>query len=77
MDSNEVGQIEIAQGFNDWFWQVEGFHLLAERFYEEFQHDMDPPRAAAWLQAAFEAGVACAVEQQRKMVRTEGPSGSR
>jgi len=41
--------------FNDWFDQLEGFHLLSERFYaENEQHDAQ--YMTRWLKAAFAAG---------------------
>lgn len=40
--------------FDDWFNQLESYHLLSERFYEEYEN-MDVNRIVDWLRAAFEA----------------------
>lgn len=45
--------------FEQWFNQLEGYHLLSERFYNELE-DPDPKyvlaRALLWVKAAFAAG---------------------
>ena len=41
--------------FEDWFNQLENYHLLSERYYEEFDHS-DITRNIQWLKAAFLAG---------------------
>lgn len=40
--------------FNQWFHQLEGFHLLSERFYTDCE-TMTPQYMTEWLKAAFES----------------------
>jgi hypothetical protein len=40
--------------FNQWFHQLEGFHLLSERFYTDCE-TMNAQYITEWLRAAFEA----------------------
>ena len=48
--------------FNDWFFELEGFGMRCERFYDElstFRDDISfgkPESLIVWLQAAYEAG---------------------
>lgn len=51
----------VKKAFDDWFWQLEGHHLLGERFYDEHKTH-DEKRMFEWLQAAFEAGQQSAVK---------------
>lgn len=49
---------DLPQPLQDWLLELEGFHLRAERLYEEVRTDFqrDPTRALDWLQAAYELG---------------------
>ena len=52
--------------FNEWFNQLEGFHIKSERFYESltaFSNEALAINMVKWLEAAFEAGRA--TEQKR------------
>ena len=57
--------------FDDWFFELEGFGMRCERFYNElstFRDDINigkPESLIKWLQAAFEAG------QESKSVNTD------
>jgi hypothetical protein len=45
--------------FEDWFTELEGYSLRAERFYDEMDTHTDGMTAIAmvkWLRAAYEAG---------------------
>jgi hypothetical protein len=45
--------------FNEWFNQLEGFHIKSERFYESltaFSNEALAINMVKWLEAAFEAG---------------------
>ena len=45
--------------FNEWFNQLEGFHIKSERFYESmtaFSNESLAINMVKWLEAAFEAG---------------------
>ena len=44
--------------FEDWFYQLEGYTLKAERFYEAIDvfARKKPEVLVEWLRAAFEAG---------------------
>lgn len=46
--------------FNEWFHQLEGYHLKSERFYEEFDIVRSKEELAStmvlWLEAAFISG---------------------
>lgn len=75
MDSNEVGKVEEA--FQEWLWQIEGFHLYGERFLDEVQHGLEPARAIAWLRAAFEAGLTLARSDESKVARRTGTDEQR
>ena len=52
--------------FDNWFYQVEGFTLKAERFYDDLEVFAltDPDVLKQWLKAAFEAGA----EMQRNAI---------
>lgn len=53
--------------FEDWLYDLEGFHLLCERIYEECKADRDSwVKIKDWLQAAYEAGYEKAQEQEPK-----------
>ena len=75
MDSNEVGKVEEA--FQEWLWQIEGFHLYGERFLDEVQHGLEPARAIAWLRAAFEAGLTLARSDEPEVARRTGTDEQR
>lgn len=60
----------MSKDFEDWFNQLEGYHLLSERFYDDLDeyafcvmsgYDQQAREVKVdikkWLQAAFEAGV--------------------
>ena len=62
--------------FENWFNQLEGYHLLSERFYDDLDeytfcvmsgYDQQAREVKTdikkWLQAAFEAGVSCEKEK--------------
>lgn len=41
--------------FEDWFYELEGFGLRAERFYDDFI-DGDMEKMIKWLEAAYDSG---------------------
>ncbi len=49
--------------FNEWFYEVEGFALRSERFYEDLEYYAEddaprvPKRVLEWLKAAYEVGL--------------------
>lgn len=45
--------------FNEWFYELEGFALRSERFYEDLEHskEQSPTRILEWLKAAYEVGL--------------------
>lgn len=50
---------EIQTLFDEWFYSQEGYHNLAERFYEELDYGDRVRRqetAKEWLMAAFNEG---------------------
>lgn len=71
----------LNRDFEDWFNQLEGYHLLSERFYDDLEeyafcvmagYDQQAKEVKTdikkWLQAAFEAGVNC---EKKKTTTTE------
>lgn len=50
---------ELLEAFNNWFYEMEGFHFVAERFYEELNvNDIEKREEVAleWLKTAFQKG---------------------
>lgn len=49
----------IKEEFGDWFWELEGFHIRSERFYDDFNQSVETKNSklmVEWLQSAFEMG---------------------
>lgn len=49
----------MSTDFNEWFNELEGFHIKSERFYESltaFSNDALAISMVKWLETAFEAG---------------------
>ena len=68
--------LSLNDDFENWFYQLEGYHLLSERFYDDLDeysfcvisgYDQQAKEVKSdikkWLQAAFEAGVNCEKEK--------------
>lgn len=50
---------ELKSAFDEWFYGLEGFHLLCERFYDEISIPNTLERqeiAKEWLKSAFQEG---------------------
>lgn len=57
----------MTDGFDDWFYELEGYHFRAERFWDDFA-SQDPKLVLEWLRTAYEIGYA---EGQRVYGGTE------
>ena len=50
---------ELQEAFNNWFYGMEGFHFLCERFYDEIEVPDVLKRqeiTKEWLKSAFQEG---------------------
>lgn len=65
------------EDFDSWFYQVENYHLLAERFWDDIDgaHLLSVEdrqrRMTDWLKAAFEAGHDAAIEELKNKTVSE------
>jgi len=41
--------------FDDWFWELEGFHIRSERFWDDVESNRRE-EIYKWLQTAYEMG---------------------
>jgi hypothetical protein len=41
--------------FDDWFWELEGYHIRAERFWDDFENNRRQ-EMYEWLKVAYEVG---------------------
>ncbi len=41
--------------FDDWFWELEGYHIRSERFWDDVDNDRRE-ELYKWMQTAFEMG---------------------
>jgi hypothetical protein len=41
--------------FDNWFWEMEGYHIRSERFWDDFDNNRRS-EIYKWLQTAFEMG---------------------
>jgi hypothetical protein len=41
--------------FDDWFWELEGYHIRAERFWDDFENSRRQ-EMYEWLKTAYEIG---------------------
>jgi hypothetical protein len=60
----------MNNSFNEWFHQLEGYHIKSERFYESltaFSNEALAISTVKWLEAAFDAGRAAEREACAKV----------
>lgn len=43
--------------FDDWFWELEGYHIRSERFWDDVDNNRRE-QIYEWMQTAFEMGYA-------------------
>jgi hypothetical protein len=43
--------------FDEWFWELEGYHIRSERFWDDVDHNRRE-QIYEWMQTAFEVGYA-------------------
>lgn len=62
--------MELEHEFNEWYQDLEGFHLRCERVWEELDIDSRDQyfMLNRWLLAAFEAGAKAAYKDIEKYV---------
>jgi len=41
--------------FHDWFWELEGYHIRSERFWDDVENNRKR-EIYEWLQTAYEMG---------------------
>ena len=49
----------MKDGFEDWFYEMEGFHIRAERFWTDYDYakeSKDNKSMVEWLRSAFQVG---------------------
>lgn len=66
---------DLPQPLQDWLLELEGFHLRAERLFEEAKTDFQdrPLRVLDWLQVAYELGQRNASAPVAQAVTAEPP----
>lgn len=45
----------MTDGFDDWFYELEGYHIRAERFWDDFA-SQDQKLMLEWVRTAYEIG---------------------
>lgn len=45
----------MKEGFEDWFYEMEGFHIRAERFWDDVA-SQDQKSILGWLRTAYQMG---------------------
>lgn len=43
------------KGFDDWFWELEGFHIRSERFWDDVEQNRKD-EIYKWLKTAYQMG---------------------
>lgn len=46
---------DVKKIFEDWFWELEGFHFRAERFWDDYESNRRT-EILDWLKTAFALG---------------------
>lgn len=65
--------LDLQKAFNEYFLELEGYHLRCERFYNDVE--MAPPdRMVEWMQAAFMEGARAMANDTIDTLRDYGTS---